>query len=262
MRRRRLGATGLEVSLLGFGSFKIGRNEQVKYPEGPGYPLPGDREVLELLDGASALGINLVDTAPAYGTAEERLGNLLGPRRGNFVLVTKAGEEFRDGRSSYDFSARAVEESVARSLRRLRTDRLECVLLHCPKEDLEVLEESPAAETLERLKRKGDILSHGASVHTVEGGMAAVRRMDVVMATFNLEETGMLPVLEAARRAGKGVLVKKGLRSGRLAPADFARNFAQVLGAPAVASLVVGTLRLEHLRENARWAEGGVRAAP
>ncbi len=254
MLKRPLGSTGLEVSLLGLGAFKIGRNEQVKYPGGPGFPLPTDREVLELLDGASALGINLIDTAPAYGTAEERLGNLLGNRRRDFVLVTKVGEEFRDGRSSYDFSARAVEESVARSLRRLRTDRLECVLLHCPREDLEALERTPAVDTLERLKRRGDILSHGASVHTVEGGMAAIRRTDVVMATYNLEEIEMLPVLEAAGRAGKRVLVKKALRSGRLAPADFARNFEHVLGAPGVASVVVGTLRLEHLRENARWA--------
>jgi aryl-alcohol dehydrogenase-like predicted oxidoreductase len=247
MNRRRLGGTGLEVSVLGFGAFKIGRNEGIKYPAG--YALPSDRDVVALLEGAAALGINLIDTAPAYGTSEERLGALLGARRKDFVLCTKVGEEFRGGASTYDFSARAVEESVARSLRRLRTDRVDCVLLHCPTADLDVLEKTPAVATLEALKRKGAVRAVGASVHTVEAGLRAVGRMDVVMVEPSLGE-----VLEAAARAGKGALVKKGLRSGRVPPAERARTLAGILALPGVSSLVVGTLSLAHLRENAEAA--------
>ena len=60
-----------------------------------------------LLDRARALGINLLDTAPAYGTSEARLGKLLAGERADWILCTKVGESF-DGRiSTHDFSPEA-----------------------------------------------------------------------------------------------------------------------------------------------------------
>ena len=63
MLKRSLGSTGLDVSVLGLGTVKIGRNQQVKYPAG--FELPDDRAVIELFELARSLGINLIDTAPA-----------------------------------------------------------------------------------------------------------------------------------------------------------------------------------------------------
>src|SRR5262245_16020336 len=94
------------VSRLGLGTTKFGRNQQVNYPGGPGFALPTDREIEMLLDLALECGINLLDTAPAYGSAEARLGKFLGARRERFFVVTKTGEEFADGNSRHDFSAR------------------------------------------------------------------------------------------------------------------------------------------------------------
>ncbi|MDC0262316.1 aldo/keto reductase, partial [Planctomycetaceae bacterium] len=86
--RRPLGKTGIIVSAIGFGSFKIGRNQGIKYPSG--YELPTDQECERLLNGILDLGINLIDTAPAYGIAEQRLGQLLSQfpskRRDEIVL--------------------------------------------------------------------------------------------------------------------------------------------------------------------------------
>ena len=67
---RRLGRTGLNVSPIGFGAFKIGRNEQIKYPKG--YELPDDDSTDALLNGVLDLGVNLIDTAPAYGGRDVR----------------------------------------------------------------------------------------------------------------------------------------------------------------------------------------------
>jgi len=76
---RPLGSTGMLVSPLGLGTVKFGRNEQVKYPRP--FAIPDDRRVAELLALALDLGINLLDTAPAYGSSEARIGKLLpGPR--------------------------------------------------------------------------------------------------------------------------------------------------------------------------------------
>src|SRR3990172_2700606 len=110
MPRRPLGRTGLVVSRLGFGAFKIGRNERVKYPQA--YALPDDKTVEALLNGVLDLGINQIDTAPAYGSSEERIGRFLSHRRDEFILSTKVGETFADGASRYDFSRQAGRDSI------------------------------------------------------------------------------------------------------------------------------------------------------
>ena len=74
------------------------------------HELPSDGRVRELLARARECGVNLIDTAPAYGTSEERLGALLDDRE-RWVIVTKAGEEFADGRSHFDFSPEAIIRS-------------------------------------------------------------------------------------------------------------------------------------------------------
>src|SRR5580704_2526677 len=142
--QRPLGRTGLTVSVLGLGTVKFGRNQKIRYPT---FELPSDEAICQLLEESRDLGINLLDTAPAYGIAEERLGELLGKERDHFVIVTKTGEEFANGVSAYDFSAAHTRESVERSLKRLKTDRLDCVLVHCPRNDVEVLSNMPVLET-------------------------------------------------------------------------------------------------------------------
>jgi aryl-alcohol dehydrogenase-like predicted oxidoreductase len=92
MIRRMLGRTGLSVSVLALGTVKIGRDRGVKYPVP--FTIPDDDAVIELLNTAADLGINLIDTAPAYGNSEERIGRLLPQVRGDFLISTKVGETF------------------------------------------------------------------------------------------------------------------------------------------------------------------------
>ncbi|MFT3683997.1 MAG: aldo/keto reductase [Phycisphaerales bacterium] len=75
MDLRRLGRTGLDISPIGLGTVKLGRDTGLKYATTP--RIPTDDEALALLRTARELGVNLIDTAPAYGVAEERLGSLL-----------------------------------------------------------------------------------------------------------------------------------------------------------------------------------------
>lgn len=248
-----LGSTGLNVSVLGLGTVKFGRNQKIKYPT---FQLPTDEAICQLLEEAQSYGINLLDTAPAYGIAEERLGKLLGTRRNEFVIVTKTGEEFAHGESTYDFSAEHTRSSIERSLKRLRTNRLDCVLVHCPRNDLEVLNNSPVLETLAQLKERGDIRSFGASTNSIEGGMFALNVVDVVMVTYSADYTAEEAVIQRAAQLGKGVLIKKGLGSGNLANRATARtpeeNFRPVFALAGVSSLIIGTISREHLGENAR----------
>lgn len=256
MELRALGSTGLRVSPVGLGTVKFGRNRQVKYPRG--FRLPDERSLRELLALARALGINLLDTAPAYGSAEERLGRLLAPGD-DWVIVTKVGEMFDGERSRFDFSAAGTRASVERSLRRLNRETLDVVLVHSDGDDLRIAEHEAVFGELERLKAAGLIRAYGMSTKTVPGGLWCVQHCDVVMATLNPAETAELPVFEAAARAGKGTLVKKALQSGHAA-ADAGGGGIEpalrfVFGQPGVTSVVLGTIRPEHLRDNVRVVE-------
>ncbi|MDG2048880.1 MAG: aldo/keto reductase [Myxococcota bacterium] len=246
-RLRPLGRTGLRVSPLGLGTTKFGRNEEVKYPRE--FDLPTDSEILALLECARLWGINLIDTAPAYGTSEERIGRLLVERE-DWVIATKVGETFDGGRSRFDFSPEAIRRSVEESLRRLRTDWLDLVLLHSNGDDLSILDRSDALETLESLRESGKIRAIGASTKTVAGGLRATELCDVVMLSLSRADLSQRPVVEAAHRARVGVLVKKPLASGH--DPDPALALAEVAASPGLTSIVVGTLSAEHLEQNAR----------
>lgn len=260
MNLRPLGSTGMLVSPVGLGTVKLGRNQGTKYPKV--YPLPDDDACAALLDKAVLLGVNLLDTAPAYGVSEARLGALLKGRRNEWVLFTKAGEEFEDGVSRFDFSPPAIRASVERSLTRLRTDRLDGVLLHSDG----IIETLPARDEamgeLRRLQKQGKIRAVGASTKTAAGGMWAVDTCDVVMLTLNPREASDAPAIAHAAEMGVGVLVKKALDSGHLAagprtdPVEHAHRF--VFSHRGVSSVVVGTTNPAHLEDNVRAAERAI----
>ena len=245
MQLRPLGSTGLLVTPLGFGAFKIGRNEQVKYPQP--YDLPEDATVERLLNGVLDAGIHLIDTAPAYGLSEERIGKFLASRRGEFVLSTKVGERFVNGQSSFDFTGPGVRTSVAESLRRLRTEVLDIVCVHSNGDDLAIQQQTEVVPTLQKLKHAGYVRAIGFSGKTPAGAAAALAWADVVMIEYHLQDTSHADVIASAAAHGVGVVVKKGLASGHLPPAE-ALHF--VLSNPHVASVIVGGLSLEHLQAN------------
>jgi len=245
MERRALGHTGLDVSLLGLGTVKLGRDAGVRYPRA--FHIPDDDAACRLLDTASELGINLLDTAPAYGSSEARLGALLRGRRQRWVLCTKVGEEFENGRSRFDFSAAHTRSSVLRSLERLGTEALDVVLIHSDGDDLARLD-GPAFETLQALQREGRVRAVGISHKTVAGARHALELgCDVIMATLNPKHTDELAVIAEAGRRGCGVLIKKALASGHAGP----ESLAFVARQAGVSSIVVGTVNGDHLRANA-----------
>ena len=236
------------VSPLGLGTVKLGRSEGVKYP----HPvrIPTDDEAAALIARAEELGINLIDTAPAYGTAEERLGGLLAGRRDRWLICTKVGEEFERGISRFDFSAGAVTASVERSLHRLRTDVIDVALIHSDG----AIEEHPdeALDALGRLKAAGKVRAVGASTKTVSGGLKAAMRCDVVMLTLHPGHDADLPAIRLAAERGVGVLVKKVFGSGHLALDEGSRRrcLRLALSTPGVSSVITGTASIPHLEAN------------
>lgn len=232
-----------DVSPIGLGTVKIGRDTGVKYPVG--FKIPGDREVSNLLALAEDLGINLIDTAPAYGSSETRLGQLL-VNRDRWVICTKAGEHFDGSQSTFDFSAKGLQTSVEASLRRLGTDYLDVVLLHLPDADRQILA-TDAMACLNKLKDRGLIRATGASTKTLTAGLQAVQPSDVIMVAYHSEDTSQQAVLDAASAAGRGVLIKKGLESGH---SHSPSSHLRFLMGTSMSSVIVGTINPKHLLEN------------
>jgi aryl-alcohol dehydrogenase-like predicted oxidoreductase len=256
-----LGNTDLLVSRLGLGTVKFGRNQSVKYPQA--FELPSDQDARELLNIARDGGINLLDTAPAYGVSEERLGKMLRGERQQWVICTKAGEEFSpdygsQGTSNFDFTPNALRLSVERSLRRLRTDYLDIVLIHSDGKDSQLIHEHQVLHTLAQLKREGWIRAFGMSTKTLEGGLLCATEADLVMTTFDQDNEQDQELMRACTQDNTGVLLKKIFNSGHLLKAGggqlsnaiIEQQMKVIFAQKAVNSAIIGTLSREHLRSS------------
>ena len=241
------------VSRLALGSVKFGRNQALKYSEN--FPLPSDAELRALLDTARSSGINFIDCAPAYGSAEARLGSLVGADD-YWVISTKVGEIFdpESGTSRFDFSCSGILQSLENSRRQLSRDKLDMVLVHCSDDDLSELTDSPALDTLELARARGWLGLVGASVKSSAALDYAIEHCDAVMCVYSLGLPEALRTqteisLQRARELNRCVVLKKALDSGQSSDTRAALRFA--VANEAVTSVVVGTINIQHLLANA-----------
>ena len=247
---RELGRSGLQISLLSLGGVKFGRNTQVSYPHN--FALPDDAQLRSLLDTAHRLGVNMLDTAPAYGDSEVRIGKLL-PSSQDWCICTKVGEEFDGQRSHFNFSAAHCYFSIERSRQRLRREVLDLVLVHSDGNDLEIITHSGIMESLQKCKDQGKIRAFGISLKNIDVLPLVMHRCDVVMLEYALtlepqQRQAINDALYATSAAGCGILIKKALASGHaLTPLNHLRFAA---AHPAINSVVVGTLNAQHLHDN------------
>src|SRR5262249_333428 len=117
-------------SVLGFGGAEIG------------FEHASPETVVQVLEGALDAGLNVIDTAECYLESEELIGRAVSGRRKDYHLFTKCGHS--DNPSVSDWRPGSVLASIERSLKRLRTDRLDLVQLHsCDEAEL----------------RKGDVIA-------------------------------------------------------------------------------------------------------
>src|SRR5262245_45102206 len=113
----------MRVSVLGFGGAEIG------------FEGAAQETVTQLLNDALDAGLNVIDTAECYPGSEELIGRAVADRRRDFYLFTKCGHP--DSPMQGDWRPESLLRSIERSLRRLRTDRLDLVQLHsCSEEEL------------------------------------------------------------------------------------------------------------------------------
>jgi myo-inositol catabolism protein IolS len=124
MKYRRLGRTGLTVSVVSFGAWQFGGEWGKQFSQS---------EVNELLSRAKARGINLIDTAECYGDhlSEKLIGNTIKDQRDDWLIATKFGHQFTGHLERAQlWSAGEVQQQLEGSLRALRTEVIDLYQFH------------------------------------------------------------------------------------------------------------------------------------
>jgi aryl-alcohol dehydrogenase-like predicted oxidoreductase len=272
MERRRLGKTDMVASVLGFGGSEIG------------YERASARTVARLLGSALDAGLNVIDTAECYEESETLIGAALGSRRGECYLLTKCGHPRGFGRG--DWRPASLLSSIERSLKRLRTERLDLIQLHsCSLADLR---QGDAIGALEGARERGWARYIGysgdgeAARYAVECG-----RFDTLQTSVSVADQEALELtLPLAAGRQMGVIAKRPLANvawryarkpsepyyqaywSRLRALDYpflrdgtdaavATALRFTLAASGVHTAIVGTKRPERWPQNARMLDAG-----
>jgi aryl-alcohol dehydrogenase-like predicted oxidoreductase len=221
-----------------------------------------DSDAIRTVHAALDLGINLIDTAPAYGfgRSEELIGRALtGGKRERAVIATKVGLNWRDGKVFRDSSSLRLRQELEASLRRLRTDVIDLYQVHWP-DDSVPLEETAAV--LESFRREGKIralgLSNFSPAQMDRIQMAA--SLQTVQPPYNLFERQIEnDVLPYAERHGLVVLAYgalcRGLLTGKITEAssfqgDDLRKVDPKFTAPRFGQYLAAVRELEALARN------------
>jgi aryl-alcohol dehydrogenase-like predicted oxidoreductase len=245
--------TSLEISRVALGTWAIG-----------GWMWGGtdEQESAATIRAAVERGINLIDTAPAYGfgRSEEIVGSALREAglRSRVVIATKVGLQWKDGKVFRNASREQINKEIASSLCRLRTDYIDIYQVHWP-DPLTPIEET--AEALGALYRQGMIRAIGVSNFSIEQMdlFRQVAPLHVLQPPYNLferaAEAELLPYCQKLGIAtlGYGALCR-GLLSGRIQPdttflGDDLRRTDPKFQLPRLAQYVAAVEQLDQLAQ-------------
>ena len=274
MEKRRLGKTDIDVSVLGFGGAEIG------------FENASPDTVEKLLKSALDAGLNVIDTGECYRDSEELIGQTVSDRREDFNLFTKCGHP-HGMESSANWSQASLLQSIERSLRRLKTDRLDIVHLHSCSES--ELRKGEAITALQTARERGYTRYIGysgdsrAAHFAVECGafdtlqtsisVADQEAIELTMPLAHKKQVGVIakrPIANAAWKTGhkpiQGYHHEYWERLRKL-NYEFLRNtdlertigiaLRFTLSVPGVHTAIVGTKKPERWQENAKLLEAG-----
>ena len=209
MNLRPFGTTGMRVSEIGLGAWQLAN---------PSWGIDDKAEALRIVQQSLAAGCNFFDTAPGYGNgvSEDLLGQGLASARKDVIICTKFGYS---PEGVENFNTDNIRPILEGSLRRLRTDYVDILLLHNPVRELMDGRTATQYAELERLKQEGKIREYGVSLDwKIE--------LETVIETTNSKAIELMynvfyqeprDAFTMAQERGAGLIVKVPLDSGWLA---------------------------------------------
>jgi aryl-alcohol dehydrogenase-like predicted oxidoreductase len=210
---RQLGSTEIKVSVVGVGTWQFGGEWGVDFTAG---------EADAILGAAKDEGINLIDTAECYGDhlSETLIGERLHRERDSWIVASKFGHHYHGYQErTRHWDPADVRRQVEASLRSLRTDYLDLLQFHSPKDE-EFFNEELWAE-LDRLKRDGLVrhlgLSVGSNTNLKQVQAAPKAGCETLQVVYNrVDRAPEEAVLPAAAASRMGVMARVPLASGFL----------------------------------------------
>jgi len=200
----------IKISELGFGAWQLGIDS--------GWSSVSEKESEYMINTALDSGINFFDTAPNYGngTSETRLGKVLkNVDRSKIVINTKFG---RLDNGIVDFDSKHIIKSIESSLRRLKTDYVDSVIIHSP--PIEILDgnQNDHYEILEKLQDEGKIIEYGASIDFFDEIKILLQTTNakVIQAFFNIFHQDVRKAFEIINKKEAAVIAKIPFDSGWL----------------------------------------------
>lgn len=252
MEKRKLGRTGIEVSVVGLGTLGFARDKT------------GQEESVRIVRRALDLGVNLIDTALVYekGEAERAVGKGISGRRDDAVILSRAV-----ARDPSD-----VSKMLDQSLNNLGVDMIDIYQVHDLSQENDITAFDALMDAMDKARETGKVRFVGVSSHAQTESvlnMIASGRVDVITIGYNIamaqrqvadgEDMSRTEseVLPAAHKAGVGVTVMKPLGGGVLVrdlgqgkPPDPMKSIRFVVENPCVDSVVPGVGSLEQLEQN------------
>lgn len=196
MKKAAFGKTGLAVSTLGFGAAPIG------------YLKVDQDRIATILNLLLDSGVNVIDTAASYPGSEESIGNSVAHRRDQYVLISKCGQSFPD-LPGPAWSAQVITATVDRALKRLKTDRLDVMLLHSC--ELATLKQGEALGALVKARQAGKVRFAGYSGDN-EAAAFAASLPDIAVLEVSVsiaDQMNLQTVMPVARKNNLGVIAKR-----------------------------------------------------
>lgn len=220
IKKRPFGSLNFQITEIAFGGGSISG-------EGGGYGFGhiGDEDAISLLHKAFERGINLFDTAPAYGfgLSEKRIGKAFVVKRDNVFIVSKGGIPWDNKkRIKLDNSPKVIQKMLEQSLRDLQTDYIDLYMIHWPDKNVDIRK---PMEYLSKAKEEGKIRAIGLCNSFVEDINKAfeISRVDVLQSEFNLFNTSAKDTLfDIIREKKMGFMswgtLDKGILTSRVTP--------------------------------------------
>ena len=214
MNLRTFGKTGKKVSEIGLGTWQLG----TKWGD------PFNREeAFRILEAAEEAGITFIDTADVYngGKSEETIGEYISTHPDKFYITTKCGRRLNP-HTAEQYTPAAIAGFIEDSLQRMKLEKLDMILLHCP--PTPVFSRDDIFAELDRQKQLGKIADYGVSIEKVEEGIQAmeydVSAMEVIFNMFRLKPLDQLFPLAAQKDVGiiARVPLASGLLTGKYTP--------------------------------------------
>ena len=275
MNYRRLGRTNLQVSEISLGTVELGMDYGI--PVRGEHLQPSEVDAARTLNCALDLGINLIDTAQAYGESEAIIGRALKSRRNEYILATKISSLSWAGYTGKELQ-KQMEASITESLRALQTDIIDLLYIHNATPEL--IQCGEIVEIMQRAREAGYARFIGTTTYGEAAPLAVLEdgRFDCIQVAYNLLDRQLEErVLPLAKANDIGVVIRSVLLKGALTyryahlPEELrelretvnkvnslcsAQNsslpelaYRFVLAHPAVSTALVGTGRVHELEE-------------